>query len=73
MKNPFFEHRLNINRRYFLGKLSVGLGSLALGSLLVKDLFTTTDEAASLPLGIPHFAPKAKRVIYLFKMAHPLN
>ncbi len=71
MKNPFFEHRLNINRRYFLGKLSVGLGSLALGSLLVKDLFTTTDEAASLPLGIPHFAPKAKRVIYLFQNGAP--
>lgn len=71
MKNPFLEHRLNINRRHFLGKLSVGLGSLALGSLLVKDLFKPTEDPAGLPLGISHFAPKAKRVIYLFQNGAP--
>ena len=31
--NPFFENRLNVNRRYFLGKLGVGLGGLAFSSL----------------------------------------
>lgn len=72
MSNPFFDHRLNINRRYFLGKLSVGLGSMALGSLLIKDLFNSKEsEALALPAGLPHFAPKAKRIIYLFQNGAP--
>src|SRR5690606_3512980 len=56
------------NRRQFLARLSVGIGSAALGSLLIPDLFsgngTGGDRAASM---LPHFAPKAKRVIYLFQ------
>lgn len=72
MSNPFFENRMNVNRRYFLGKLSVGLGSLALGSLLIKDLFQGDEQSLSdLPLGLPHFAPKAKRIIYLFQNGAP--
>ncbi len=72
MEKEFLNHRLNINRRHFLGKLSVGIGSVALGSLLVKDLFGSSDASeAGLPLGMPHFAPKAKRVIYLFQNGAP--
>lgn len=72
MSNPFFDHRLNINRRHFLGKLSIGLGSVALGSLLIKDLFRADEEpGAALLAGLPHFAPKAKRVIYLFQNGAP--
>jgi len=71
--NPFFENRLNVNRRYFLGKLGVGLGGLALGSLLMKDFFTGSPEdiASKIQVGLPHFAPKAKRVIYLFQNGAP--
>jgi len=59
MSNPFFEHRLNINRRHFLSKMSVGLGSVALGSLLIKDLFKDPENAAdSIINGLPHFARK---------------
>jgi hypothetical protein len=36
--NEFFESRLNINRRHFLGKAALGLGSVALGSLLIPGL-----------------------------------
>lgn len=70
--NEFFESRLNVNRRHFLGKLSVGLGSVALGSLLVPGLLKGEgdDELASVT-GMPHFAPKAKRVIYLFQNGAP--
>lgn len=72
MSNPFFENRLNVNRRHFLGKLSLGIGSLALGSLLMPDLFKGGEgEVDSLPLGLPHFAPKAKRIIYLFQNGAP--
>lgn len=72
MDKEFLESRLNVNRRQFLGKLSLGLGSVALGSLLVPDLFSNGDSlAGGLPLGLPHFAPKAKRVIYLFQNGAP--
>lgn len=72
MDKEFFESRLNVNRRQFLGKLSLGIGSVALGSLLVPDLFSKGDDlAGGLPLGLPHFAPKAKRIIYLFQNGAP--
>ena len=71
MKNEFLEHRLNINRRHFLGKLGLGIDSVALGSLLVPDLFSGSGEKSEEMLGIPHFAPKARRIIYLFQNGAP--
>lgn len=72
MENEFFKNRLNITRRHFLSKSAVGLGSMALGSLLIPGLFTGEEGAmAQLPLGLPHFAPKAKRIIYLFQNGAP--
>lgn len=70
--NEFLESRLNVNRRHFLGKLSLGLGSVALGSLLVPGLLKgQEDEEIAAVTGMPHFAPKAKRVIYLFQNGAP--
>jgi hypothetical protein len=71
MENEFLKNRLNVNRRHFLGKAAVGLGSLGLGSLLLPNLFKGETSEAGLPLGLPHFAPKAKRVIYLFQNGAP--
>lgn len=66
------EHHLNINRRHFLSRLSIGLGSAALGSLLIPDLFSGSAEPdGGLAAGLPHFAPKAKRIIYLFQNGAP--
>src|SRR6056297_86326 len=66
------ENPLKVNRRHFFSQMSVGIGSLALGSLLIPDLFKNgPKELADQPLGIPHFAPKAKRVIYLFQAGAP--
>jgi hypothetical protein len=70
MANEFFERHLNINRRHFLGRLGLGIGSAALGSLLIPDLFSGKEEDIA-SLGIPHFAPKAKRIIYLFQNGAP--
>ncbi len=62
-----------MNRRHFLTKTSLGLGSLALSSLLQpfsalgKDLGNPINGA----LGTPHFVPKAKRIIYLFQSGGP--
>jgi hypothetical protein len=48
------------------------LGSAALGSLLIPDLFSGSGETEVGPaLGLPHYAPKAKRVIYLFQNGAP--
>jgi hypothetical protein len=70
MENEFIKNRMHVTRRHFLGKTALGLGSVALGSLLIPDLFSEKDEAA-LPIGLPHFAPKAKRIIYLFQNGAP--
>lgn len=54
--------------------MSLGIGSVALGSLLMPDLFnrsrSTEDLESGVP-GLPDFAPKAKRVIYLFQNGAP--
>ena len=72
MNKELLEHGLNLNRRRFLSRLSIGLGSVALGSLLIPGLFNGSDEDETdfLP-GVPHFAPHAKRVIYLFQNGAP--
>jgi hypothetical protein len=72
MSKHILEHHLNINRRKFLSRLSIGLGSAALGSLLIPDLFSGSPDAdGGLIAGRPHFAPKAKRIIYLFQNGAP--
>src|SRR4051812_41246863 len=71
MEKAILEHSLNINRRRFLSKLSVGIGSVALGSLLIPDLFGDKNDAEALLTGLPQFAPKAKRIIYLFQNGAP--
>ena len=72
MEKEILEEGLNHNRRKFLSRLSLGVGSLALGSLLVPDLFSGKAEAEEAMMkALPHFAPKAKRVIYLFQNGAP--
>src|ERR1700709_504788 len=72
MDKNILEHGLNYNRRRFLSKLSLGIGSLALGSLLIPELFNKAGMDDDLyPPGIPHFAPKAKRIIYMFQNGAP--
>jgi hypothetical protein len=72
--NPLFESRLVQTRRHFLGRSAVGLGAAALASLLNEDLFSSpasTAPSGVVPAGLPHFRPKAKRVIYLFQSGAP--
>jgi hypothetical protein len=53
-------------RRYFLQRTGVGLGAAALATLLSDDARAQDGIA-----GIPHFTPRAKRVIYLFQSGAP--
>ncbi len=69
------------SRRNFLTRTSLGLGTLALGSLLGKTIFDkssgTGPVSPSLSLedeimaALPHMVPKAKRVVYLFMSGGP--
>ena len=60
-------------------KTSLGIGSLALGSLMgMEKIFAGNPIAQSMESdpsqgisGLPHFMPKAKRVIYLFQAGGP--
>ena len=70
MEKTILDYGLNLNRRKFLSKLSLGIGSVALGSLLIPDLFSG-NESDDLVKQLPHFAPKAKRIIYLFQNGAP--
>ena len=57
---------IDITRRHFFHRASTGIGVVALASLLARD------GRADAPLpGFPNFAPKAKRVIYLFQHGAP--
>ncbi len=65
---------LSISRRYFLGQCTgISLGAMSLSSLLSRA-FGAAEPAPSavggLP-GLPHFAPKAKRVIFLTQSGGP--
>ena len=72
MEKEIIEHGFSFNRRRFLSTMSLGIGSVALGSLLMPDLLKGGGlEEEGLAPGIPHFAPKAKRVIYLFQNGAP--
>src|SRR6185437_4320657 len=71
--DPRVEQRLSLTRRHFLGRAGIGIGTAALAELLNQDLFAEAANPAAtggLP-GLPHFAPKAKRVIYLFQGGGP--
>ncbi|MFP6604561.1 MAG: DUF1501 domain-containing protein, partial [Pirellulaceae bacterium] len=71
--HPLRESQLIETRRHFFGRSAAGIGTAALASLLNPDLFAAQDKpavASGLP-GLPHFAPKAKRVIYLFMSGAP--
>ncbi len=59
------EELLNINRRHFLEKAGLGLGALAMSS------FNLSNNPAGSPGQLPHFTPRAKRVIYLFQAGGP--
>jgi hypothetical protein len=62
----------DVSRRWFLEQCGVGLGAVALSHLLAEGGFAA-DARASDPLAPkqPHFAPKAKRVIFLFMAGAP--
>ena len=72
MDNPM-EITRQLCRRDFFGRAGFNLGALALGSMLARDLSAAPAESTtSLPaLGRPHFAQRAKSVIFLNMVGAP--
>src|SRR6266545_2390235 len=70
--NPRDEFRRALTRRTFLGQSMTGLGGLALASLLNGNIFAADRRRAGHgALPALHFAPRAKRVIFLFMSGGP--
>ncbi|PYT24960.1 MAG: sulfatase [Acidobacteria bacterium] len=71
---PIDQTGLQLTRRHFFGQNATGIGMAALAGLLGNEARAqgalATSAHGGLP-GLPHFAPKAKRVIYLFQSGGP--
>ena len=68
----FQEHKRLQTRRHFFGKTATGIGAAALASMI--NPLAAAGQSSNKNLGVlekPHFAPKAKRVIYLFMSGAP--
>jgi hypothetical protein len=65
--DPIRENCLHLTRRQFFGRASTGIGVAALAGMLNPGAGAATVSEN----GIPHFAPKAKRIIYLFMSGGP--
>ncbi|MFO0897213.1 MAG: DUF1501 domain-containing protein [Pirellulales bacterium] len=70
--HPQLERLQHLTRRHFLQQTQAGIGGMALASLLGRDLRAAPSASVD-PLAphAPHFAPKAKRVIYLHLTGSP--
>ena len=71
MNSDCHQYQPNYSRRDFLTRTSLGLGAVSLASLLNPgSLFANSSNTGGV-LGQTHFAPRAKRVIYLFQSGGP--
>jgi hypothetical protein len=69
--NPISHDPRLVSRRWFMRDCSIGLATLALAELLREQGYAEDTNADPLAAKKPHFAPKAKRVIYLFMAGAP--
>ena len=71
--NPLFEQNLYLTRRQFFGNVGLRAGGIALGMLMSESATrAATAERVHPPLpDMPHFAPKAKSLIYLHMNGGP--
>src|SRR5262245_52282835 len=71
--HPLLESQLLLTRRHFFGRSATGIGLAALAYLLHGDRARGSEQRTATGglRGLPHFTPKAKRVIYLFQSGAP--
>ena len=70
--NPYLESLNLLTRRQLFAKGALGLGTVALSGMLPANMRAgdKIEAKGGIP-GLPHFAPKAKRAIYLFMNEGP--
>ena len=68
---PLAEFRRQITRRHFFHRSATGLGAAALASLLHSSGASAAGQSHADSGSLPHVAPRAKRVIYLFQSGAP--
>jgi hypothetical protein len=68
--DPIREHIEQMTRRHFFGRTGVGIGAAALATLMGTPGRAEEPAHVGLP-GLPHFAPRAKRAIYLHMNGGP--
>ena len=63
----------SITRRHFFFRGGLGVGSVALAALLDPKLLAGAERDSGSPLApkVPHFAPQAKNIIFLFMSGGP--
>ena len=71
--NPYEQYLLSITRRHFLARCGVGVGGMALASIQGDAVAAVDQSVSANPLAPrqPHFAPRAKNVIYLHMAGSP--
>ena len=69
--SPIFEHSADLTRRQLLGQAGLGLGAAALGALMERNATAAAPDPGAPAL--PHYAAKARRVIYLFHNGGPTH
>ena len=69
--NQYDQTVLAATRRQFFAQGARGLGGLALASLLSEAAPARNEKVTGALPGLPHFAPKAKRAIYLHMVGAP--
>jgi hypothetical protein len=77
--DPIREHQRGITRRQLFGCAATGIGTAALAHLFGREGLAAdsagrpnVEPKGALP-GLPHFVPKAKRIIYLFQNGAPTH
>jgi len=60
-----------LSRRWFFGDCGVGLAGIAAGALAARAAAAATAPPSPLAVKPPHYAPKAKRVVYMFQAGAP--
>ena len=76
LMNPFEEHQYILSRRHFFKSTGLAVGKIALAGLMFPEMLRAAAQKnlphshPAMP-GLPHFAPKAKRLIYLFMNGGP--
>src|SRR5437899_1822792 len=73
MLNPAMQQKLHVTRRHFLRDCQIGLGGLALATMMNGNLKADPPQEQANPLRPrpPHFPGKAKNVIYLHMAGSP--